>query len=519
MILHKVLVVAFFLSSAIPASALILERELLDAQKKQQTPQSTLEQIPPPRPGEVRDSRGLTRSQLVGLGRFLFNKETFQGNGRTCATCHPAKNNFTIDPQYIATLPHNDPLFVAETKPALAKLENPALLRKLALICENLDGFDKPCVFRGVPHTLGLRMSITPPLDPNLPGNVRVPGTDVELANTTGWSGDGAPVGNGADGSLRLFALGAIVQHFPRTLKRVPGEDFRLPSDLELDALLEFQLSLGRQKDPDLASFNFKSAVVEQGKLIFQDQDPVTGGRCTLCHDNAGANRPPTNLNAGRNTLSDTRVELTRFTPAYLLQPDAIVVDGGFGKPPVLSPTIPPRTPLPDPGFGNGQFDAPSLVEAAITPPFFHNNMATTIEQAVGFFASAEFNQPNPIISLNSDKAIAIASFLRTLGALELIDRALGNNSDATDQDRYRGVEYLEVALKNTQDASKLLRDGVFLLFPEGQRYLETAGLLQKKAIKARSTFHRNHLLRYVAAELSKARREMVSEQGSFIRP
>ena len=70
------------------------------------------------------------RKQLIERGRQLFNTETFNGNGRTCATCHPATNNFTIDPAFIATLPKSDPLFVAETNPDLAKLENSKALRR-----------------------------------------------------------------------------------------------------------------------------------------------------------------------------------------------------------------------------------------------------------------------------------------------------------------------------------------------------------------------------------------------------
>jgi hypothetical protein len=70
------------------------------------------------------------------------------GNGRRCAICHPATNNITIVPQFIATLPPNDPLFVAEINPDLQDLENPVLMRYLGLMCENLDGFDQPCVFR-----------------------------------------------------------------------------------------------------------------------------------------------------------------------------------------------------------------------------------------------------------------------------------------------------------------------------------------------------------------------------------
>ena len=73
-------------------------------------------------------------------------KETFDGNGRTCATCHPATNNFTIDPAFIATLPDDDPLFVAEFNPDLADLENSKALRQRALITENTDGLDRPGV-------------------------------------------------------------------------------------------------------------------------------------------------------------------------------------------------------------------------------------------------------------------------------------------------------------------------------------------------------------------------------------
>ena len=36
-------------------------------------------------------------SDLVTQGEDIFFNETFDGNGRTCGTCHPATNNVTID--------------------------------------------------------------------------------------------------------------------------------------------------------------------------------------------------------------------------------------------------------------------------------------------------------------------------------------------------------------------------------------------------------------------------------------
>jgi hypothetical protein len=100
---------------------------------------------------------------LVTEGEDLFNNETFGGNGRTCATFHPADNNFTIDPDYIATLGKRDPLFIAETDRALRDLGNPTLMREYGLILANVDGLDDPAnkfVMRSVPHIFGMSRSI-----------------------------------------------------------------------------------------------------------------------------------------------------------------------------------------------------------------------------------------------------------------------------------------------------------------------------------------------------------------------
>jgi len=65
-------------------------------------------------------------------------------HGRTCSTAHRQDNNHTIDPKHIARLPNNDPLFIAETNPELAALEQPLLLRQFCLLLANIDAFDKP---------------------------------------------------------------------------------------------------------------------------------------------------------------------------------------------------------------------------------------------------------------------------------------------------------------------------------------------------------------------------------------
>ena len=161
-------------------------------------------------------------------------------------------NNFTIDPAFIQNAHRRkprDPLFVAEFNPALKNLENPALMRQFGLILENLDGFTNPGVMRGVPHTLGMRVSIN--VRPNEADSDAT--TAAPWSEATGWSGDGAP----GDGSLRSFAIGAVIQHFPKTLNRIPVRTSACPTEAELDALEAFQLSLGRQTEINLAAMNF----------------------------------------------------------------------------------------------------------------------------------------------------------------------------------------------------------------------------------------------------------------------
>ncbi|HLE69287.1 MAG TPA: hypothetical protein VJH87_06375 [Vicinamibacteria bacterium] len=343
---------------------------------------------PPEEPPEPPD--------IVKRGETLFFEETFDGNGRTCGTCHPRENNFTLDSAFIATLPNDDPLFVAETNPDLAEnFENPRLMRELGLILENLDGFgDLANVFvmRGIPHTLALKTSVASGAGPR-----------------TGWSGDGAP----GDGSLRSFATGAVIQHFTKTTNRVAGVDFRLPTDEELDALEAFQLSLGRQEDLALP-IALEGDAAARGQEIFLDR---TLGKCSLCHFNAGANGDPAVFGPQAGNLSfDTGVEVLPDQPADLTG-ELVPPDDGFGRP------------------GNGQFNTPPLVEAADTPPFFHNNAVATLEGAVTFYNGDAFNN-SPAgqvlagatgggINLDATQVEAVASFLRVLNALENIRQSI----------------------------------------------------------------------------------------------
>ncbi len=391
------------------------------------------------------------QAALVAKGRKLFFEETFGGNGRTCGTCHPVENNLTIDARFIASLPKTDPLFVAEFNPALARnFENPRLMREFGLIQENLDGFDDLAnrfVMRGVPHTLGLRVSVASPQGPR-----------------TGWSGDGAP----GDGSLRSFATGAVVQHFTKTLNRVAGVDFRLPTGAELDAMEAFQLSLGRQEELKLP-LALKGTVARRGQEIFLANNL---GKCNFCHGNAGANvanipglQGNQNFNTGVEDLPDNPAKLTG---------QKVPPDDGLGNP------------------GDRTFNTPSLVEAADTAPFFHNNSVATLEAAVAFYNGDAFNN-SPAgrlltgatgsgIKLDATQVQAVASFLRVINALDNIRQAteLLQTTRKMGGGREPGSA-LRQAIAETGHAARVLIEAG--LHPPAVAHLERARAAARKAL------------------------------------
>jgi len=463
--------------------------------------------LPPPAVAAPLNNSNNLLVDLVAEGHRLFHEETFAGNGRTCGTCHREDNNFTIDPQYIARLPADDPLFVFANDPQLAGLENPRLLREMALFQANVDGFDKPPVLRGVPHLQSLVTS----------SNVESKDS-VFIANSTGWSGDGAP----GDGSLRMFAVGAIRQHMTRTLNRVAGVDFRLPTEHELDALEAYMLSLGRQRDPDLAAMTFLNPIVERGKELFNtEENPVDGNgepvfgqsaNCMGCHSNAGGRSSTTHA----NPIRDTGVENAYDMPHRLLDP-SIAYDGGFGRQ--------PRNCGPDfdhPCYGDGRFSTQTVIEAADTPPFFHNNSVNTIEQVVAFYTGPAFNNSpgaltgsggNRQIHLDGGQATALALFMRAINAVENIDSSVLMDVEAQSLGRDAGEEAVELALAETRDAIEDLTGGVYNVYPEALRKLRRAHRLEKHARDAGSIVKRNRLLEK-AILLKQAARDLIVREG-----
>ena len=154
-------------------------------------------------------------------------------------------------------------------------------------------------------------------------------GRNPDPPERLGWGNDGPP--------LRDFALVAIAQHATMTLSRVPGVDFRVPTDEELDALAAYQLALGRQEDFNLPALELKSALATTGKTLYLDTGKLfePGHKnCNACHFNGGGT---TGLAFNPRFPLDhpARVQHRR---ADQRQRDAVALalglprDGGFGK-------------------------------------------------------------------------------------------------------------------------------------------------------------------------------------------
>jgi len=506
--------------------------------------------------------------QLITEGRNQFFNGTFGGNGRTCGSCHREQNNLTIDPEFIATLPPSDPLFVAEFNPALSQnFENPVLMRKFGLILENADGFDdlpNKFVMRSVPHTLAM---LPDTLAPSQLDETHTPfGPVVPPVERVGWSGDGAPVGtftladgtvHQATGTLRDFMIGAIIQHYTKTLNRVPGVDFTMPTVAQLDALEAFQKSLGRRQNLKLAgvgALKLKSEKASKGQEIFNNPgtiiNPLSGqalfnspsqgaGRCILCHFNGGAgdfvegalftgnNDPGTGV-APTNSNFDTGVEDQPNRPATLLVPkQKIPPDGGFGRDPIFRNgkflgfgNANVNSPVPPADLNLRTFNTPVLVEAADTGPFFHDNSITTIEGAVEFYNSTSFNN-SPIgqniknldpsgmgIHLEATEVEAVAAFLRVINVLENVRSSTDLETRAKTATGFsQAQELLKLSLSELEDAIEVLDGGH--LHPEAQKKLRQAAAIDAVALVTPSSNLRNQLINQAIALKNSARADI----------
>ena len=229
--------------------------------------------------------------------------------------------------------------------------------------------------------------------------------------------------------------------------------------------------------------------------------NPNFTGTCNFCHTNGGALAAAP---AGQNRNFNTNVE-NRDHPARNGSPDVLdpefPFDGGFGQT--------PPNPNPRNVFGNLTFNTASVVEAADTAPFFHNNVEVTLKDAVAFYSGAEFNAGAGTAGFNFTDAQneQIADFLRGINTLQNIDVAVrelqeilaNNNNPRNEQDKR-----LQTAFEETQDAIDVLtgQDIFQLALPD----LNTARARISQALLNTNPSQRRQLVQQAINSLNAAR-------------
>ena len=170
--------------------------------------------------------------------------------------------------------------------------------------------------------------------------------------------------------------------------------------------------------------------------------------------------------------------------------------------------------------FGNRTFNTPSVVEAADTAPFFHNNVEGILqttsstsripENAVRFYIGPEFNNPRAPaarFSFNDTQIDQLVAFLQGLNTLQNIDIArrelaeiLANNGNPRREQDTR----LQTAFDETQDAIDVLTAGN--LYPTAKTHLIAARNFISQAQVTESPSQRRPLIQQAIAKLDAAK-------------
>jgi hypothetical protein len=432
-----------------------------------------------------------SEAELIDEGFRLWTEETWDGNGRTCGTCHIPSENYNIFPKTVKKMNRKErELLFATSVPGL---ENAALIQSHALF--NISGGATVCaadtpgcwvageehngqpVFRSSMTIQALALTSIPatsypgtPLAPIVCSQGGIAATLPQL----GWAGDGAPgtpdisdecsshhgsTNVNADGSFRAFAWGAIAQHSTKGLSRTPGPggDFRFATDDELDAMEIFQLWLGRR--PLTAAENAIQSTVNANEfdirlLAFKDARVALGrdhyvGAAEFAPPPGppgGGPPPPPVLNpdsgAGCNVCHVNAGARAGFPgpPATGGGNINLNTDVEKGSHDIGMSVI--GTALPHDVGGSNSFGPPvnsfddtfniqSIIEAADKKAWFHNHrVIENFEEAITFYTTEDF----------TDGAAAFT----TLNAMQV-----GNASGSISFPKGNGINHLGAFLRS----------------------------------------------------------------------
>ena len=346
----------------------------------------------------------------VDNGKHLFNHETFDGNGRTCSSCH-LKDTGTMSPADVQKLyAHhpNDPLFRSLDSDdgvgnSYTRLLQTATVRLPIPLPANVVLLDDPTarvvyLNRGTPTVMNIG------LDPVLMVDGRQP-------------------------DLTSQAIGAVDTHY---------QAHREPTSDEASAIAAFQRTLfNRDALEDYANGGPAptppagcTASEKRGRAFFDPTQPR--GLCASCHNGSMLNETGPNnpfQPVGQRFSSNFSAEFNHNNfPVHTFQftlPDNSVItmvtpDAGraliTGNPCTIIPNV---CGLLGPGTAGSIFKIPTLWGVKETAPYFHDNSAATLSDVVDhyqqFFAITAQGTGNDLFLLSDqDKADSVA-FLQLL--------------------------------------------------------------------------------------------------------
>ena len=366
-------------------------------------------------------------------GKKLFERETFGGNGRTCETCH-SKLTGTLglaDVQQIIERADPDDRFLIhdaldDDGVGTTRVRTHGTIRVTIPLPPWVRMGDDPgathvTLFRGIPSTMN-----TPALDPIL-------------------NHDGRPA------TVQEQALGAIRDHYQNTVE---------PTTAQLDAIADFQRTNAHFFSSDaLKEFAAGGPAPElppgitpaeqRGRTFLVDAPfapPSKNGICALCHSGPmlntvnqahsdfGGGRPRPGvrfIGTGVNHVNAPDNPIRTWIINDGVNPEVTVQSPDVGL--LLHPTfvfpnhppVPPLFALPRAFFAN-QFKIPTLWGVKDTAPYFHDNGAKTLRDAVAhyqrFFNFRPAQDPvgsaslGGLIVLTDDDVDDIVAYLKLLG-------------------------------------------------------------------------------------------------------
>ncbi len=383
-------------------------------------------------------SKAFGQAELAALnGKKLFEKETFGGNGRTCQTCH-SKHTGTIglaDVQQIIDKGDPESLLVGDALDddgvGTTRVQANATIAITLKLPPWVTMADDPgathvTVFRGIPTTRN-----TPALDPILMYDGRAP-------------------------SLQQQALDAIHDHAVNTFEPTPGQLEAIAAFQRTDPLFfssdELRRFAAGGPPPELPPG--VTPAEKRGRTFLVDapfSPPSKRGICALCHSGpmlntineahsdfaGGRPRPGARFfNIGVNIVNTPNNPIRKWIVNDGVNPAVTIEAPDLGI--LLHPTLildPSHPPLPPPfilprAVLAQNFKIPTLWGVKDTAPYFHDNGARTLRDAVAhykrFFNFTAAQDPvgsetlGGFITLTDDDVDDIVAYLQLLGPIRM---------------------------------------------------------------------------------------------------